>query len=80
MYIYRVAELSLHSEHLQQQLAESQTAGSRLSEDVNRLSLTLNHTQSRLRDMENEHHQSFIVSVHSEYNHKSPYAVYVFQP
>lgn len=58
----RVAELSLINEHLQQQLAESQVAGSRLTEDVHQLSLTLSHTQNRLKDMEREQQLSFIVS------------------
>ena len=61
--LYRVSELSLISEQLQQQLAESEVAGTRLTEDVHQLSLTLSQTQARFRDMETQQQESFIVSI-----------------
>ena len=58
----RVGELTLINEHLQNQLAESQAAVQRLSEDVHHLSISLSETQERMREEEREHKQHISVS------------------
>ena len=63
--VARAEELVLINEHLQEQLATSQTERESVSEDVHRLSLSLSETQERLRETERECRGHLAVSRHA---------------
>ena len=62
---YRVVKLALSNQALRQQLEESQNTNSRLTDDVDQLTIKLKENQLKLKDSEDVWRENFQKEAHS---------------